>query len=68
MSATNGLSKELTAELEELGVGSLCVIAPWVPSPWGAVTWYDEKADPGKLDSKQIAMERFAEAVIQKFG
>ena len=56
------------AELEEMGVGSLCVIAPWVPSPWGSSSWYDEKADPGKLDSKQIAMERFAEAVIQKFG
>jgi len=57
-----------TAELDEMGVGSLCVIAPWVPSPWGTDTWYDEKADPGKLESKQIAMERFADAVIHKFG
>jgi probable F420-dependent oxidoreductase len=57
-----------TAELEELGVGSLCVIAPWVPSPWGSTSWFDEKADPGKLDSKQFAMERFAEAVVRKFG
>lgn len=59
---------ENTAELEALGVGSLCVIAPWVPSPWGSTVWYDEKADPGKLDSKQQAMERFAEAVIHKLG
>ena len=59
---------ENTAELEEMGVGSLCVIAPWVPSPWGSSSWYDEKADPGKLDSKQVAMERFADAVIHKFG
>jgi probable F420-dependent oxidoreductase len=54
---------ENTAELEELGVGSLCVIAPWVPSPWGG-EWYDENADAGKLDAKQAAMERFAEAVL----
>jgi probable F420-dependent oxidoreductase len=59
---------ENTAELDALGVGSLCVIAPWVPSPWGSTPWYDEQADPGKLDAKQFAMERFAEAVIHKFG
>ncbi|MBW2385634.1 MAG: TIGR03619 family F420-dependent LLM class oxidoreductase [Deltaproteobacteria bacterium] len=59
---------ENTAELEAMGVGSLCVIAPWVPSPWGSTSWFDEKADPGKLDSKQFAMERFAEAVVHKFG
>ena len=59
---------EITADLEALGVGSLCVIAPWVPSPWGSTPWYDEKVDPGKLESKQVAMERFAEAVIHKFG
>ena len=59
---------ENTAELEALGVGSLCVIAPWVPSPWGSTSWFDEKADPGKLESKQFAMQRFAESVIHKFG
>ena len=56
-----------TAALEALGVGSLCVLAPWVPSPWGA-EWYDATVDAAKLDSKQFAMQRFAEAVIQKFG
>ncbi|MCH2170396.1 TIGR03619 family F420-dependent LLM class oxidoreductase [Myxococcota bacterium] len=60
-------TRDNTAELEDLGVGSLCVIAPWIPSPWGPDDWYDEKADPGELTSKQAAMERFAEAVIHKF-
>ena len=57
-----------TAELEELGIGSLCVIAPWVPSPWGSTPWYDEQADPGQLDAKKFAIERFAKHVIQAFG
>ena len=61
-------TRENTAELEALGVGSLCVIAPWVPSPWGSTPWYDEAADPGALDAKRFAMERFAEAVIHAFG
>ena len=57
-----------TAALEELGIGSLCVIAPWVPSPWGSTPWYDAQADPGRLEAKQFAMERFAKHVIHAFG
>ncbi len=68
ISLAEAQTQENTAELVEMGVGSLCVIAPWVPSPLGTTTWYDDNADPGKLDSKQVAMERFAEAVIHKFG
>jgi len=60
-------TRENTRELEDLGVGSLCVIAPWVASPWGA-GWYDASADPSKLSSKQRAMERFADDVIRRLG
>ena len=59
---------EATQDLEEMGVASLCAIAPWVPSPWESSKWNHPADDPGKIDSKKRALERFSESVIRRFG
>jgi len=59
---------EATADLEKLGITSLCAIAPWTPSPWESSKWYDPADDPGLLDSKKRALERFSESIIRRFG
>lgn len=53
-------------ELAELGTTALMIGCPWLPNPWAATPWLDESADPRRLDTKQRAIERFAEMVIHQ--
>jgi len=53
-------------ELRGLGLGDLTVIAPWLPSPWDIQSWLDPGDDMSSLDVKKKALQRYAEAVIQR--
>jgi len=54
------------AELEDMGVTGLLILAPWQANPFVAAPWFDPGADPARLSSKRAAIERFAEQVIER--
>ncbi len=49
-----------------MGVDDLVVIAPWLPSPWDTTTWLAPGEDMSRLEVKQRALERYAEAVLRQ--
>ena len=54
------------AELEDMGVTGLMIMAPWQPNPFFAAPWFDASADPSRLSSKREAIARFAGQVIDR--
>jgi alkanesulfonate monooxygenase SsuD/methylene tetrahydromethanopterin reductase-like flavin-dependent oxidoreductase (luciferase family) len=66
------LNEPLTAaivdEMQAMHVHNATMISPWLMSPWGDVRWIDEGDDMRSLDVKKRGLERFANAVIQKFA
>jgi probable F420-dependent oxidoreductase len=63
---TEAHDPEAVAELEDMGVTGLMILAPWQPNPFFAAPWHDPHADPARLDSKRAALERFADQVIRR--
>jgi probable F420-dependent oxidoreductase len=63
---TEAHEPDVIAELEDLGVTGLMILAPWQPNPFFAAPWFDPHADPARLASKRAAIERFAEQVIAR--
>jgi probable F420-dependent oxidoreductase len=63
---TEAHTPEVIAELQDLGVTGLMVLAPWQPNPFLAAPWYDAHADPACIETKRAALERFAEQVIRR--
>ena len=52
-------------QLEELGAHNN-MVRPWVVTPWGRAPWLNEGEDVASLDTKKLAMERFANKVIHR--
>jgi hypothetical protein len=42
------------------------MVLPWVVTPWGRAPWLREGEDVSSLDTKKLAMERFANKVIHR--
>ncbi|MDP6978105.1 MAG: TIGR03619 family F420-dependent LLM class oxidoreductase [Myxococcota bacterium] len=59
------LTAELEAQLDELGAHHNLGL-PWVVTPWGRAPWLKDGEDTSKLDTKKLAMERFANKVIHR--
>jgi probable F420-dependent oxidoreductase len=59
------LTPEVQAQLEELGAENNMVL-PWVVTPWGRAPWLRDGEDVVDLDTKKLAMERFANKVIHR--
>jgi probable F420-dependent oxidoreductase len=54
--------------MQAMHVHNATMISPWLMSPWGDVRWIDEGDDMRSLDVKKRGLERFANAVIQKYA
>lgn len=61
---TEAHEPSIVAELEAAGVTALMIMSPWMPNPFFQAPWFDQAADPSRLESKRAAMLRFAEQVI----
>ena len=59
------LTPEIEGQLEEIGAHHNMVL-PWVVTPWGRAPWLHEGEDVASLDTKKLAMERFANKVIHR--
>ena len=59
------LTPDVEAQLEELGADNNMVL-PWVVTPWGRAPWLHDGEDVADLDTKKLAMERFANKVIHR--
>ncbi len=59
------LTPDVQARLEELGADHNMVL-PWVVTPWGRASWLKDGEDVASLDTKKLAMERFANKVIHR--
>ena len=59
------LKPDLEAELDSLGAHHNMTL-PWVVTPWGRAPWLADDEDVAKLDTKKMAMERYANKVIHR--
>jgi len=59
------LTADLEAQLDELGAHHNLGL-PWVETPWGRAPWLKDDEDTALLDTKKLAMERFANKVIHR--
>lgn len=62
------LTQGMVDEMHAMNVDNMVMISPWLMTPWGEVRWLDDGDDLRKLDVKKKGLERFANAVIQKYS
>jgi probable F420-dependent oxidoreductase len=59
------LTEEVEGQLTELGAEHNMTL-PWVVTPWGRAPWLKDGEDVASLDTKKLAMERFANKVVHR--
>ncbi|MAI27843.1 MAG: TIGR03619 family F420-dependent LLM class oxidoreductase [Myxococcota bacterium] len=64
-SLMEALRPDLEAELDSLGAHHNMTL-PWVVTPWGRAPWLADDEDVATLDTKKLAMERYANKVIHR--
>ena len=64
-SLMEALRPDLEAELDALGAHHNMTL-PWVVTPWGRAPWLADDEDVATLDTKKLAMERYANKVIHR--